>query len=91
MDFEFTEEQRMLKTQVARFIDSQVIPLAPVIDEEERFPEENFRALADMGLLGNAPASAISTPVSPIRWRIWRLIYEILGSRRKASEWLGGR
>lgn len=37
MDFEFTEEQRMLKEQVARFIDNQVIPLAPMIDEEEPF------------------------------------------------------
>ncbi len=52
MDFEFSEEQKMVKEQVGRFVDNQVIPLAPVIDEEERFPEENFRAMAEMGLLG---------------------------------------
>ena len=52
MDFELTEEQRLLKDQVARFVDREVIPRAPVIDEEERFPEENFRAMADMGLFG---------------------------------------
>ena len=54
MDFELTEEQQMLKEQVARFVDQEVIPLAPVIDEEERFPKENFRAMADMGLFGIA-------------------------------------
>jgi isovaleryl-CoA dehydrogenase len=54
MDFELTEEQRMLQEQVARFVDQEVIPRAPIIDEEERFPEENFRAMADMGLFGIA-------------------------------------
>ena len=34
MDFELTEEQKMLKETVARFVDEQVIPLAPEIDEE---------------------------------------------------------
>ena len=52
MDFELTEEQRMLKETVARFVDREVIPLAPEIDEQERFPEENFKAMADMGLFG---------------------------------------
>jgi isovaleryl-CoA dehydrogenase len=52
MDFELNEEQRMLKEQVARFVDQEVIPRAPIIDEEERFPKENFRAMADMGLFG---------------------------------------
>jgi isovaleryl-CoA dehydrogenase len=52
MDFELTEEQEMLKVTVARFVDNEVIPLAAEIDEEERFPEENFRAMAEMGLFG---------------------------------------
>ncbi len=52
MDFELTAEQRMLQEQVARFVDQEVIPRAAVIDEEERFPEENFRAMAAMGLFG---------------------------------------
>ncbi|MBT3255109.1 MAG: isovaleryl-CoA dehydrogenase [Deltaproteobacteria bacterium] len=52
MDFELTEEERMLKDTVAKFVDRDVIPLAPEIDEQERFPEENFRAMADMGLFG---------------------------------------
>ena len=52
MDFELSEEQKMLKETMARFVDRQIIPLAPEIDEQERFPEENFRAMADMGLFG---------------------------------------
>jgi isovaleryl-CoA dehydrogenase len=52
MDFELTEEQKMLKVTVARFVDNDVIPLAAEIDEEERFPEENFRSMAGMGLFG---------------------------------------
>ena len=52
MDFELTEEQKMLKEQMARFVDERVVPLAPVIDAEERFPEENFKALAGMGIFG---------------------------------------
>ena len=52
MDFEFTEEQKMLKETVGRFVDNDVIPLAAEIDEKERFPEENFRAMAEMGLFG---------------------------------------
>ena len=52
MDFELTEEQKMLKQTVARFVDQQIIPLAPAIDEAEQFPEENFKAMGDMGLFG---------------------------------------
>jgi len=52
MDFELTEEQRMLKETVTRFVDEQVVPLAEEIDEEERFPKENFETMAEMGLFG---------------------------------------
>ncbi len=52
MDFEFTEEQKMLKETVAKFVDKEVVPLAPEIDEQERFPEESFKKMAEMGLFG---------------------------------------
>ena len=52
MDFDLTDEQKMLKDMVNRFVDKEVIPLAPVIDEEERFPTENFKKMAEMGLFG---------------------------------------
>jgi isovaleryl-CoA dehydrogenase len=52
MDFELTEEHKMLKDTVARFVDEQVIPLAPELDEQARFPEESYKAMAEMGLFG---------------------------------------
>ncbi len=52
MDFELTEEQKMLKETAAKFVDRDVIPRAPEIDEEEKFPEKSFRAMADMGFYG---------------------------------------
>ena len=52
MDFELTKEQQMLKETVARFVDDQVIPLAPEIDVDGAFPEKNFRAMAELGLFG---------------------------------------
>ena len=52
MDFELSEEQKMLKETVGRFVDKEVIPLAPEVDEDERFPRESFDIMADMGLFG---------------------------------------
>jgi isovaleryl-CoA dehydrogenase len=52
MDFNLTEEQRLLKETVARFVEREVIPRAEELDEEERFSPENFRAMADLGLFG---------------------------------------
>jgi isovaleryl-CoA dehydrogenase len=52
MDFTLSEDQRMLKETVARFVDAKVAPLAAALDEEERFPEESFAAMAEMGLFG---------------------------------------
>ncbi len=52
MDFDLSEEQLMLKDTVTRFVDREVIPLAPEIDETERFPAEHFKAMAEMGLFG---------------------------------------
>jgi isovaleryl-CoA dehydrogenase len=52
VDFQLNEEQRQLKESVARFVDKQVIPLAPEIDADGAFPEKNFQTMAEMGLFG---------------------------------------
>ena len=52
MDFELTQEQRMLKETVAKFVNRDVIPLAPELDEQERFPQESFDTMGEMGLFG---------------------------------------
>jgi alkylation response protein AidB-like acyl-CoA dehydrogenase len=52
MDFELTEEQRMLKDTVARFVEREITPRAAQWDEQEAFPSEVFRAMGDLGLFG---------------------------------------
>lgn len=49
---EFTPEQVLLRDTIARFAKEQVAPLAAEIDQQERFPQETFAKLADLGLLG---------------------------------------
>jgi isovaleryl-CoA dehydrogenase len=49
---EATDEQTMLRETVRNFAEKDVAPLAYEIDRDERFPEESFRKLADMELLG---------------------------------------
>jgi alkylation response protein AidB-like acyl-CoA dehydrogenase len=52
MDFRLTEEQELLKSSVADFVEQEVIPAAAAIDEEGRFPLELFNKVAELGYLG---------------------------------------
>ena len=52
MDFEFTEQQALLRKSVREFARAEVAPRAQVWDREERFPKELVPKLAAMGLLG---------------------------------------
>jgi butyryl-CoA dehydrogenase len=52
MDFELTEEQRMIKEMVRNFAEKEVAPLAEKLDEEELFPEKNVKRMAELGLMG---------------------------------------
>lgn len=51
-DFSFTEDQQDIIDVVKDFTDSKVRPIAAELDEEEKFPEENVKAMAEMGLMG---------------------------------------
>ena len=52
MDFELTEEQKMLKTMVQDFATKELEPIAAQIDEESRFPAESVKKMAELGLMG---------------------------------------
>ena len=52
MDFELSEEQRLLKETFARFADERVKPIAAEIDEAKQYPRELIHELAEMGFLG---------------------------------------
>lgn len=54
MDFEFTEEQEMLRSMVRDFTNAEIRPLAAKIDAEEKIPEELIKKLGKVGLLGTA-------------------------------------
>jgi len=54
MNFQPTEEQRMVKEMVARFVNEEIKPVAAELDETHRHPEEICRKLGEMGLMGVA-------------------------------------
>jgi alkylation response protein AidB-like acyl-CoA dehydrogenase len=52
LDFELTDEQRMVRASVREFVEAEVAPRARQYDEESRFPREQLKGLAELGLLG---------------------------------------
>jgi len=52
MDFRLTDEQKMLKETIAKFVEKEVKPHAEEWDEQEEFPADVFRAMGDLGLFG---------------------------------------
>ena len=47
MDFQFTEQQSMIRDMVREFAEAEVKPLAKEIDETERFPIENVKKMGE--------------------------------------------
>ncbi len=54
MNFKFNEEEQDVLDMLHDFCVKEVAPLAAEIDEQERFPEETWHKLADMGMMGIA-------------------------------------
>lgn len=52
MRFELTEEQQQVLSMVRSLARKTIAPKAAEIDEESRYPEDNMRLLAELGLLG---------------------------------------
>jgi alkylation response protein AidB-like acyl-CoA dehydrogenase len=52
MDFELTEEQSMIREMVRDFAENEIMPIAADVDKEGRFPEENFKKMGELGILG---------------------------------------
>ncbi|MCD8090670.1 MAG: acyl-CoA dehydrogenase family protein, partial [Clostridiales bacterium] len=50
--FKFSDEEQKLLSVIQEFGVNEVAPLAAKLDEEERFPEENRKRLAEMGMMG---------------------------------------
>lgn len=52
MNFQLTREQELVKQMVREFAVNEVKPIAAEIDETERFPMENVKKMAKLGMLG---------------------------------------
>jgi alkylation response protein AidB-like acyl-CoA dehydrogenase len=52
MDFELTDEQRLLRETVRQFAREEVRPVAEELDRDKRFPYEIVARLGDLGLMG---------------------------------------
>jgi len=53
-EFQFTDEQKMLRDMVRDFVNSEIRPISQKIDEEEKIPAELIQKMKDLGLLGAA-------------------------------------
>lgn len=49
-----TDEERMVQSAVAQFVDEQVLPIIADCFEQERFPNELIPIMADLGLFGSS-------------------------------------
>ena len=52
MDFKLSKEQEMLRKLFRDFAENEVKPLATMVDEEEMFPENTVKKMAELGMLG---------------------------------------
>jgi len=51
---ELSDEERMIRDSVARFVDERALPLIPECFDAGRFPEQLIPEIADLGLLGSS-------------------------------------
>ena len=52
MDFELTEEQKMVKEAAADFAKNSLLPKAQEFDEKEEIPQEIYKELGELGYMG---------------------------------------
>jgi butyryl-CoA dehydrogenase len=52
MDFKLSREQEMLRKLFRDFAENEVKPIAAMVDEEEMFPEQTVKKMAELGMMG---------------------------------------
>jgi alkylation response protein AidB-like acyl-CoA dehydrogenase len=52
MDFDLSDDHRLIQSTVRDFARNEVAPVAEDLDREKRFPYEIVRKLGDLGLMG---------------------------------------
>ena len=51
LDFSFTEEQELFRTNLRRFCRDRIVPRLDEIEEKREIPDDLIKAMADMGLI----------------------------------------
>ena len=54
MDFNLTDDQKMLRGLAKEFVDAEIRPIAQKIDEDEEIPQDLIKKIAEVGFLGTA-------------------------------------
>jgi alkylation response protein AidB-like acyl-CoA dehydrogenase len=71
LDFELSEEQKLLRKTVGDFAEAEIGPHSREWDEKQDFPREVFGKLAELGLMGVAwPAEYGGSGLSTLDWAI---------------------
>jgi len=71
MDFNLTTEQLMIRDMVRDFAEKNIKPVAAQYDEEQRFPFENLKKMAQLGLMGmNIPVDYGGSEVGVIAYSL---------------------
>ena len=71
MDFDLTEEQRLLQKTVRDFAESELGPHSREWDEKQEFPRDVFAQLGELGLMGVCwPAEYGGAGMSTLEWAI---------------------
>lgn len=52
MDFSYSKTEELFLQMIRSFAENEVKPLAAEVDEQERFPEETVKKMAELGLMG---------------------------------------
>ncbi len=52
MDFQPTEEHRMIRRMVREFAEKEIAPRAAEIDATDQFPDDLFRRMGELGIIG---------------------------------------
>ncbi|MBU0719029.1 MAG: acyl-CoA dehydrogenase family protein, partial [Planctomycetes bacterium] len=52
MDFQLSEEQKLVRETFERFCEERIKPQAAALDEAHEFPRDLFRELGELGLFG---------------------------------------
>ncbi len=77
IDFEFTDEQRLIQETARDFTDREIIPVARENDRNEHFDTDLVKKLGDMGYLG--PIVAEEYGGRGLDYRTYALIVEEIG------------